>query len=256
MRPGRPSFTARWVAAQRARLADQRPTIPTGRPELEAALYRSLGAVLGVSAFRPTSMAARTAFFDRETVCAIERGVPQIVIVGAGYDGRAARFACPAVRWFELDYPSTQEDKRRRLGPASDLATFVPIDLATDDVEAALDRGGHDARRPSLFMCEGLFAYLSIADGTALLASLRRCAAPTSGVAANFLVNARPKRVADAGLAVIGERRRARFTAEDPARMLEQAGWHVDSREATDRRRGEGLVLITGRATHDRRTSS
>jgi len=57
---------------------------------------------------------ARTAFFDRVVVSAIDRGVAQVVIGGAGYDGRAFRYAKPGVRWFEVDHPATQADKRAR----------------------------------------------------------------------------------------------------------------------------------------------
>jgi O-methyltransferase involved in polyketide biosynthesis len=48
-------------------------------------------------------------------VDAIDRGVKQVVILGAGYDGRALRFRTPGVRFFEVDHPATQIDKLRRL---------------------------------------------------------------------------------------------------------------------------------------------
>ena len=40
---------------------------------------------------------------------------PKVIIVGAGYDGRAIRYARPGVRWFEVDHPATQRDKLERL---------------------------------------------------------------------------------------------------------------------------------------------
>ena len=58
---------------------------------------------------------ARTRFFDRVVVGAIGRGVRQIVVGAAGYDGRAFRYAKPGVRWFEVDHPATQRDKQERL---------------------------------------------------------------------------------------------------------------------------------------------
>src|SRR5260370_26697945 len=58
---------------------------------------------------------ARTRFFDRVVIGAIDRGVRQIVVGAAGYDGRALRYARSGVRWFEVDHPATQRDKRDRL---------------------------------------------------------------------------------------------------------------------------------------------
>jgi methyltransferase (TIGR00027 family) len=75
-------------------------------------------------------MAERTAFMDDETLRAINDGVGQIVIVGAGYDGRALRFRSHGVRFFEVDHPATQADKCRRVGKLGmpiDNVTFVPI---------------------------------------------------------------------------------------------------------------------------------
>ena len=66
-------------------------------------------------------------------LAALDAGVGQVVIAAAGYDGRALRYARPGVRWFELDHPSTQADKRERLGPPghrpSDVA-FVAADFS------------------------------------------------------------------------------------------------------------------------------
>lgn len=51
---------------------------------------------------------ARTAFFDAAVRRALDENVPQIVLLGAGYDSRAYRFAdrIRDTRIFELDVPS------------------------------------------------------------------------------------------------------------------------------------------------------
>src|SRR5204863_5794277 len=92
-------------------------------------------------------LAARTAFFDRVVVRALERGVRQVVIAAAGYDGRALRYAKDEVRWFEVDHPDTQADKRERLarlGLRGDEIAFVAADFAHDDVGDGLRAAGHD----------------------------------------------------------------------------------------------------------------
>src|SRR5262249_10528773 len=105
---------ARFVARTRATL--DRPEVPTGDAAAERRLYESLGRTpLGRGSGRwHERMARRTAFFDRVTLAALDRGVPQVVIVGAGYDGRPLSFATPGVTWFEVDHPATQTDKRAR----------------------------------------------------------------------------------------------------------------------------------------------
>ena len=97
----RPSFTAQRVAVQRAQL--ERPSSSDGDPDAERRLYEGLANPL---LFRPIDsgrMRRRTQWFDAATVDALSRGVQQIVIVGAGYDGRALRFKSESVRWIEVD---------------------------------------------------------------------------------------------------------------------------------------------------------
>ncbi len=132
---GRPSVTARWVAAQRARLARTRPSTPSGDVEAEHRLYRDVAGPFVVPIGRPTGVAARTRIVDAEVAAALGRGIDQIVLVGAGYDGRALRFGGRAVRWFEVDLPSMQADKRRRLAslgiePAG--VGYAGVDLAAE----------------------------------------------------------------------------------------------------------------------------
>jgi methyltransferase (TIGR00027 family) len=101
------------------------------------------------------------------------------VLIGAGYDGRALRYAKPGVRWFEVDHPATQADKRQRLGrleiPADDV-TFVAADLAGDDVSAALSEAGFAPDAPSLLLGEGVVVYLDPGVLARVLAQLRSIA--------------------------------------------------------------------------------
>ena len=55
-------------------------------------------------------MIARTAYFDRLFADALSNKTPQIVLLGAGYDSRAYRFANlnHVTRVFELDIAPTQ----------------------------------------------------------------------------------------------------------------------------------------------------
>ena len=59
-------------------------------------------------------MIARTAYFDRLFVDALNNKTPQIVLLGAGYDSRAYRFAKSnhGTRIFELDIAQPKIEKR------------------------------------------------------------------------------------------------------------------------------------------------
>ena len=78
---------------------------------------------------------ARTAYFDSLFVAALNDRVPQIVLLGAGYDSRAYRFGgfnqCTQI--YELDNAPTQERKKACLKKAKieipQHVAFVPIDF-------------------------------------------------------------------------------------------------------------------------------
>jgi O-methyltransferase involved in polyketide biosynthesis len=97
MRAGEASATARRVAAQR--LSFQRVATATGRPQDDQRLQADVASGIEVRTTRMTLyLRARTAFFDRIVVESIDAGTDQVVVVGAGYDGRSLRYAKPGVR--------------------------------------------------------------------------------------------------------------------------------------------------------------
>src|SRR5215468_5241717 len=111
-------------------------------------------------------LALRVAYFDRLVGIAVDRlGARQIVILGAGYDTRAARLPRAGVRFFEVDHPATQAAKRARLadldGYPVDAATYVTCDFETEDPIARLVAGGLDPRAPALVLWEGVVSYLT-----------------------------------------------------------------------------------------------
>lgn len=110
-------------------------------------------------------LALRTAAFDDEVRVAAAAGIAQVVILGAGLDTRAARLARPGVRFFEVDHPATQADKRARLaavpGYPTDAATYVPCDFEKDDFLERLAAAGHRTDTPSIFVWEGVVYYLT-----------------------------------------------------------------------------------------------
>jgi methyltransferase (TIGR00027 family) len=246
----RPSFTARTVAVARGKIAGDRRIVPTGDADAEARMYRELGGgryeVSGnawVAHMRP-----RTLFVDEAVLDAINRGVTQIVIVGAGYDGRALRFATPGVRFFEVDRAETQEDKRERVARAGGHGgEYVTFDIVDGGLPALLAPAGHDASLPSLFICEGLFPYLTREDIEALLDDLLALCAPDGSRVT--LTTGEPSAEGPTlvarlwgewvrhSVALIGEPWKSRFEHGETAQMLVRRGWRI-VREHADGTRG------------------
>jgi methyltransferase (TIGR00027 family) len=187
-RPRAGSTTAQRVAALRAGF--DRPASASGDPDAQRRLAR--GMTPGDAVKLREHVLARTKFFDQAVVDALSRGVQQVVIVGAGYDDRALRFRTPGVRFFELDQPDTQEDKRRRLDSLGDIArapTLVPVDFERDSVFELLAIAGQSDKLPTLFLCEGLLVYLRVSDIAALLGGLAARASEGSELAVSLAVH-------------------------------------------------------------------
>jgi methyltransferase (TIGR00027 family) len=137
-------------------------------------------------------LALRVAYFDRLVGLAVDRlSARQIVILGAGYDTRAARLPRAGVQFFEVDHPATQAAKRARLaeldGYPVGAARYVTCDFERDDPVAQLIAGGFDAREPALVLWEGVVSYLSEAAVRATASRLAAGLDPRSLIAFDFV---------------------------------------------------------------------
>ena len=115
MEDGAPSVTARRVAAHR--LGFSRVPAAYGVPAADDALAADVAAGLVAPANRMHDyLAARTSFFDRTVVGAIDRGVRHVAAGAAGYDGRPARLSPPPGHPAALpDGPEPRRLPRRQL---------------------------------------------------------------------------------------------------------------------------------------------
>ena len=255
MRAGEASVTAQRVAAQR--LTFDRVAAPFGDAASDERLARDIAGTVDA---RPGPMAgyvaARTAFFDRIVVESMERGVAQIVVAAAGYDGRALRYAKPGVRWFEVDHPDTQRDKRERLerlGIRTDHVAFVAADFTIDDVSASLASVDHDRKVPTTFLCEGVAVYLERDVLARLLGALRSVAAPDSRLAISLSVamaddEQSARRAAfNAAVRAMGEPARTVLTADEADGLLVDAGWQAVAVDGQTRARRAGFVVAEAR---------
>jgi methyltransferase (TIGR00027 family) len=192
VKPGQGSKTAELVCMGRA-VADGRTSVPRFSDPTALALLpekarahveqvrsdvpaRGLKARFGRVRLRhlATAMAVRTVEID-DAIRALP--APQVVILGAGLDGRAWRL--PELRGvdvFEVDHPDSQRDKRSRVGALEPVGNvrFVPVDFARDDLDAALAQAGQDPSKPTTWIWEGVVMYLALADIEATLRVIAR----------------------------------------------------------------------------------
>jgi methyltransferase (TIGR00027 family) len=112
-------------------------------------------------------IALRSRYAEDELARAIQRGVRQYVILGAGLDTFAYRNPYPEsrLRVFEVDHPATQSWKRVRLReediaiPAS--LTFTPVDFERQTLADGLNRAGFRAEESAFFSLLGVVMYLT-----------------------------------------------------------------------------------------------
>src|ERR1700750_2376854 len=108
MEDGGPSQTARRVAAYR--LDFTRIPADYGDPAADHALAVDVAAGRQAPAGRMHDyLAALTTFFDRTVTGALGRGVTQVVVGAAGYDGRAVPDAQPGGRRVAVRHPPTTQ---------------------------------------------------------------------------------------------------------------------------------------------------
>jgi methyltransferase (TIGR00027 family) len=202
------------------------------------------------------NIAVRTQFFDNQVMTALEKGLNQIVICGAGYDDRGIRFRASVVRFFELDRPATQADKAKRLlrmRARTDALRLIPADLRHGDVARLLRDSGHCADQPTLFVCEGLLVYLDRQTVSEFLRGLRSIASPGSALAASLALRREGEDPNQVVAAANARRQSGRMepwltilSASEYSMLLSQAGLVISY--AYEAGEGPGrLLLVTGR---------
>jgi methyltransferase (TIGR00027 family) len=109
---------------------------------------------------------ARTRFIDDRFEAALRDGTRQFVILGAGFDTRAYRFAdrLRNSRVFEVDQPEMQQLKVNRIkevvGGIPEHVTLTPIDFTTMKLGDVLSNAGFKRDQQALFVWEGVTMYL------------------------------------------------------------------------------------------------
>jgi methyltransferase (TIGR00027 family) len=264
MKPGQGSRTAVMVCMARAaahggvgvgKFSD--PTALALLPDAERAEVERMRTEPRARGFRAR---AGRAMLERRSMMMVVRTVaiddavraapaPQVVILGAGLDGRAWRMpelANSVV--FEVDHPDSQREKRARVGALTEAARevrFVPVDFTRDRLGPALEAAGHDAARPTTWIWEGVVMYLTPADIETTLDVLRRRSAPGSRLIVAYFCPALMLKLVGFVVARLGEPLRSAFKPEAWRALLAQHGFRVlDDRNLPELSRGFGVSVV------------
>ncbi len=234
------SRTARGVVAERALLTDLGVLDdPFARGMLDPAMGRLVDVLRRAPSgtWRRSAtlagLAARVAWMDSRIAAALDAGIDQVAVVGAGYDSRAWRMRRTGVRWFELDRPAPQAAKRA-VAPHGDV-TYVEADLLTTDAARELHRAGLAANRPAVFVLEGLTMYLDEQVVRRQLARLAASGAPGSRLLVDFTPPAATGSAANRRQVVLqrlarsgsGERFLLTVVPAEAAALVGASGWTV-----------------------------
>lgn len=146
----------------------------------------------GASSGLSTYVVARHRFIDDALREALAGGVEQVVLLGAGYDSRAWRFAdlLGGRRVYEVDHPATAARKRRILARGGDWPAVdrvqVDCDFAAQDFAERLLAEGFRRGRPTFFVWEGVSMYLSRAAIRSTLTRIEALGGPGAWLAMDF----------------------------------------------------------------------
>lgn len=201
-------------------LAKVEEQLREGKPSVRLEMARGMADLI----------ALRTSAIDKAVREAIAGGAMQLVILGAGYDGRAWRMPeLGPVKVFEVDHPATQGDKRARvaqLPPAIGNVTFVSTDFEKESLEDVLGRAGHDRSLPTCWIWEGVVMYLTRDAMRATLASIAARSAPVSTLIVNYHTLHR-RFLARLIFRLIGEPQISAWTPDEMAADLRSAGFVI-----------------------------
>ena len=206
LEPGLPSKTSIWTAISRA-IGAKHPDKEFRNPDYLAAKFlgpreRALLPGYPVNALdfdyhealkllpnpaHVTGMFLRTRHIDTALEESLGAGVRQVIILGAGFDSRAYRFADRSnVRFIEVDYGPTQEYKKKRvkeiLGKLPEHVAYVAMDFAKDDLGTQLRNAGFSEKDRTLFIWEGVVYYIPQPAVEAILRFVKGHSPPDSRI--------------------------------------------------------------------------
>ncbi|MEO8889755.1 MAG: SAM-dependent methyltransferase [Jatrophihabitantaceae bacterium] len=253
----RPSATAQWTtlvrALELARRPEDRIASDEYAPMFLTAPYRALleslrlGSPLVRLAERhelagiSTYVLLRHRFIDEQLHQALAGGAEQVVVLGAGYDSRAYRFAdeLHGRPVHEVDLAPLSRRKAEIVAAHPDefggnRIRRIEIDFRTESLADRLLDSGFSVGVRTVVVWEGVSMYLSHLDISATLATLREVCGPASTLAMDFWsepTGAHPydhvRRAATQAIRLIGEPVTFGVAPEKVTAFLDRHGFDV-----------------------------
>ena len=162
----------------------------------QAAAYPDRAAALAYwmqNAGAPAIVLGRARFSEELLERAVQQGVRQYVILGAGMDTFAWRRPdlLAHLEVFEIDHPATQAHKRQRLREAGleepQGLHFLPLDFSLDNLTKALGRSAYDPQAPAFFSWLGVTYYLPWEAILSTWRAISEAAPPGSSLTFDYL---------------------------------------------------------------------
>jgi methyltransferase (TIGR00027 family) len=250
---GRPSSTAQWTTLGRAlelgrteRIVTD-PYAPVFLTRAGRALLRPLAGAgpvlrsaerLGAAGLAASAL-ARHRFIDEHLVAALPT-VEQVLILGAGYDARAYRFAAEigSRPVYEVDLAPLSRRKAAIVAARPDVfgttsIRRVEIDFRTQSLESRLAGRDFETGAPTFVAWEGVSMYLTRAAVEGTLAALGGICGPGSVLAMDYWQRVdgvggyELRRAAERAMALIGEPVTFQIAAGDVPALLGPPGLAV-----------------------------
>jgi methyltransferase (TIGR00027 family) len=242
-----------------ARSLVSRVSFILGKLVIDSGIYDHLAP--GVVAF----ITARERYIDDFLKACLTERLDQVIILGAGFDTRAYRI--PGIKQthvFEIDHPTIQKDKLKRLQkvmhPLPNHVTFLPMDFKSQTLDECLLNSGYNEQNKTLFIWQGVTVYLTPEGVDSTLAFMVHHSRPGSAVIFDYFHNETLRDTSRPGVGqvqlaapVTGEEYLFGIDKGQIEPFLNQRGFHqVRNVTATDLKRfyftgpNVGRVLLTG----------
>lgn len=133
----------------------------------------------------------RNHVYERELARALEDGIDQVVLLGAGYDSTAFRIDLGEATLYDVETMHTHSAKLRAsersgLRPKSRMV-YVDCDFESEQLTSRLREEGFDESRPSLFAWLGVMYYLTEEAAVQTISDLATLTAPGSRLVVDYV---------------------------------------------------------------------
>ncbi len=155
---------------------------------VDSGLYERLGP--GAIGF----ITVRERYIDDYLKACLAEGLDQVVILGAGFDTRPYRIpGIEKIHVFEIDYPATQETKRKGLkkviDPLPGDITFLPVDFNSQSLGECLQSSSYNEHAKTLFIWQGVTYFLEAKSVDSTLEFIANHSGPGSSVIFDYMDN-------------------------------------------------------------------